>query len=198
MSTDKTYFFVIAVVFSFFEIVSAGQKEPSRDPHLSWADNLVHDCAALSGEYNSVGRSSIPNAAGHEPPRLEKAIFGIEGLDREAASVLIEQIATTSMNVFVNDDSGNLLLSRLFNSPYVCDGPWAVYESTARGSGDGSSVIRTFTVTKLARSVDRSLIAFVSETSVIRDWLFFRKTERFETWYHFVGTDSRDNELNLQ
>lgn len=150
-----------------------------------WGLELIGDCRSLSGEYSPMGFVRTLNDENIKPARLESSIFGIENIGKKVNSVVLDQSTELSLTVSVKDSRGNVLIERPFNLSPICDGPWAVYDSDVSGSGDGSSVLSTRTITRLARSKSHELIVSIKTNTISKEWIFFRKEESTQSWFKF-------------
>ncbi len=186
MLLNKRSFFFAIIIFALYCEISACAELSSVSKGANiWADTLMQNCTSLSGEYYSIGEVNIPNELNIKSPRLESSIFGIDKYGIEVSSVLLRQHPESGLDIVLKNKQGDLLFSRAIIEPSQCNGSWTIFESTVKGSGDGSSVIETHTVTRLARSIDESLIVTVSVNTTERSWFFMKKSSRIEVWYRF-------------
>jgi hypothetical protein len=151
----------------------------------TWGSELINSCNSLSGVYDPKG---VERTLGNEAvrvSRLESSIFGIESLEESSNNIVLEQKDNLSLTVSVKDVEGNVLLMRSFDPPHACEEPWVVYESNVEGGGDGSSILLTKTLTRMAKSRNHELIISIQTISISRDWIFFKKKDLVESWYKF-------------
>ena len=165
--------------------ISLSADEIASSWEIVWANDLINDCYSLSGVYQSLGDVHTKGSVNIFPARLEASIFGVDNLEVSAFSVNIDQKMDLPLALSVNDREGNAILHRTFNAPYSCEKPWVVYGSNIEGSGDGSSVLSTRTITKMARSKTHGLIVSIHTITTSREWLFSRKTDSTESVYRF-------------
>ena len=165
--------------------LNAGDVEISSSWKDEWVNDVIGDCYSLSGVYQPLGEMRTRGNEIVVPSRLEASIFGIDNVEVGSQSVSIEQEIDGPLAAYVNDQEGNVLFKRTFNAPYGCEKPWIVYESNVEGSGDGSPVLSTKTITKMARSKAHGLVVSIQTITVSREWVLSKKTESTEVLHKF-------------
>jgi len=154
------------------------------------SDRDFTNCPIIDGEYLSSGISSSSFSDYYKRPTLHRNIFAIDNPKHIVHSVLIEPDNNQKQIYLEFRDINKFVIQKKeWKEEFKCSNGWIVFESFVEGSSVESSVLSTYTLTKISRHSNNSLVVITKLETVYRSWGFFKKKRLFEVRYTFSSIE---------